>query len=179
MHNIGSTLNDRIAALEAEKAQWQAASSSSSPPTTKPPLPSSSSTDENNNVPHQQHLRLRADLATALRQAAHLDARLRKTTAEQAHLGAQAKAQARQLQAATAERDALRVRVRDQGEELRIKAQLLGQVQDDVLALEMQLNVAEQQKAKIAAENKQLIERWMRRAREEADSMNAANERGV
>lgn len=83
------------------------------------------------------------------------------------------------MQTLTTERDGLRLKVRDQNEELRIKKQMLEQVQDDVLALEMQLNVAEQQKAQIAAENKHLIERWMRRAREEADSMNAANERGL
>lgn len=83
------------------------------------------------------------------------------------------------MQSATAERHALRVKVRDQSEELRGKKQMLEQVQDDVLALEVQLNVAEQQKARIAAENKQLIERWMRRAREEADNMNEANERGA
>lgn len=75
------------------------------------------------------------------------------------------------------ERDSLRLRVGDQAEELRGKKQMLEQVQDEVLALELQLNVAEQQKAKIAAENKQLIERWMRRARQEADDMNAANEK--
>lgn len=77
----------------------------------------------------------------------------------------------------TAERDALRLRVGDRAEELRGKKQMLEQVQDEVLTLELQLNVAEQQKAKIAAENKQLIERWMRRARQEADDMNAANEK--
>lgn len=77
----------------------------------------------------------------------------------------------------TGERDALRLRVGDQAEELQGKKQMLEQVQDEVLALELQLNVAEQQKAKIAAENKQLIERWMRRARQEADDMNAANEK--
>lgn len=75
------------------------------------------------------------------------------------------------------ERDSLRLRVGDQAEELRGKKQMLEQMQDEVLALELQLNVAEQQKAKIAAENKQLIERWMRRARQEADDMNAANEK--
>lgn len=75
------------------------------------------------------------------------------------------------------ERDALRLRVGDQAEELRVKKQMMQQMQDEVLALEMQLNVAEAQKAKIAAENKQLIERWMKRARQEADDMNAANEK--
>lgn len=87
------------------------------------------------------------------------------------------RSQARAVRDLSGERDALRLRVGDQAEELRVKKQMMQQMQDEVLALEMQLNVAEAQKAKIAAENKQLIERWMRRARQEADDMNAANEK--
>lgn len=189
----GSELNDRIAALEAEKAQWQATISSSTsttePPPSIPPSSSSAATttaiDDKNKAnvnaspSPPQLLRLRTDLATSLRQQSALETRLRKATTELTHLRSQTKAQARQVQALTTERDGLRLKVRDQNEELRIKKQMLEQVQDDVLALEMQLNVAEQQKTQIAAENKHLIERWMRRAREEADSMNAANERGL
>lgn len=176
----GSDLNDRITALEAEKAQWQTTFSKTTAAATSEPQTAEPSTDDsstNNNDPHL--LRLRTDLATTLRQKSALETRLRKTTTEVTHLRSQSKSQARQLQSLATERDGLRVKVRDQSEELRIKKQMLEQVQDDVLALEMQLNVAEQQKAKIAAENKQLIERWMRRVREEADNMNAANERGL
>lgn len=98
-------------------------------------------------------------------------------TTERDALLAASRSHARAARELASERDALRIRVRDQAEELRGKKQMLEQVQDEVLALDMQLNVAEQQKARIAAENKQLIERWMRRARQEADDMNAANER--
>lgn len=49
-------------------------------------------------------------------------------------------------------------------------------LQDEVLALNLQLNVAEQQKAKVQAENKQLVERWMKRVGQEAEAMNLANE---
>lgn len=172
-HPPGSLLNDRIAALEAEKAHWQLSTPSPSnaqqKPTKEPPA-SSSAAD-----PTQS--RLRTDLAEALRQKSSLEARLRKTTSERDALQATQRAQARAVRDLSGERDALRLRVGDQAEELRGKKQMLEQVQDEVLALELQLNVAEQQKAKIAAENKQLIERWMRRARQEADDMNAANEK--
>lgn len=188
-----SRLNDRIATLEAEKAHWQSSSSSSHPArealpppkpsssssttttTTSEPPPPPSSTATAGSDPVQA--RLRTDLAEALRQNSSLDARLRKVTTERDALLAASRSHARAARELASERDALRIRVRDQAEELRGKKQMLEQVQDEVLALDMQLNVAEQQKARIAAENKQLIERWMRRARQEADDMNAANER--
>ncbi|KAI3399898.1 hypothetical protein diail_5409 [Diaporthe ilicicola] len=169
-----SQLNDRIAALEAEKAHWQLSSPSHpnpQPTSTKEPTTAAAAASD----PSQS--RLRADLAEALRQKSSLETRLRKTTSERDALQATSRTQARAVRDLTAERDALRLRVGDQAEELRGKKQMLEQVQDEVLALELQLNVAEQQKAKIAAENKQLIERWMRRARQEADDMNAANEK--
>ncbi|ROW12365.1 hypothetical protein VMCG_00675 [Cytospora schulzeri] len=190
-----SQLNDRIATLEAEKAHWQSSSSSSTknppppkqqqPPastttTTAPsssePPPLTTTTTPTPNDPIQQ-ARLRTDLAEALRQNTSLESRLRRVTTERDALLATSRSQSRSLRELASERDALRLRVRDQSEELRGKKQMLEQVQDEVLALDMQLNVAEQQKARIAAENKQLIERWMRRARQEADDMNAANER--
>ena len=42
--------------------------------------------------------------------------------------------------------------------------------------MNLQLNVAEQQKAKVQAENKQLVDRWMKRMGQEAEAMNLANE---
>lgn len=168
-----SLLNDRIAALEAEKAHWQLSTpsaSSAKQPTTKEPPTATTTTD-----PAQS--RLRTDLAEALRQKSSLEARLRKTTSERDTLQATQRSQARAVRDLSGERDSLRLRVGDQAEELRVKKQMMQQMQDEVLALEMQLNVAEAQKAKIAAENKHLIERWMRRARQEADDMNAANEK--
>lgn len=171
-HSQGSLLNDRIAALEAEKAHWQ----------TSTPTPSNTqqqqTTTKEPPAADPAQSRLRTDLAEALRQKSSLEARLRKATGERDALQATQRTQSRAVRELTGERDALRLRVGDQAEELRGKKQMLEQVQDEVLALELQLNVAEQQKAKIAAENKQLIERWMRRARQEADDMNAANEKG-
>ena len=36
----------------------------------------------------------------------------------------------------------------------------------------MELNVTEQKSARVAAENKELVDRWMKRMGEEADAMN-------
>ena len=49
-------------------------------------------------------------------------------------------------------------------------------MQDELIALNLQLNVVEQQKMKIQAENKELIDRWMKRMGQEAEAMNLANE---
>ncbi|KAF3769590.1 hypothetical protein M406DRAFT_319982 [Cryphonectria parasitica EP155] len=171
-----SQLNDKIALLEAEKAQAvQPPLSASTTTPSSPPIPSASTT-----LPSTDPvlLRLRADLAQALRQNTALATRLRAATADRDRLQGLTKTQEATIATLTTERGALSRRVRDQAEELRGKKQMLEQVQDEVLTLEMQLNVAEQQKTKIAAENKNLIDRWMRRAELEAREMNAANERG-
>jgi hypothetical protein len=49
-------------------------------------------------------------------------------------------------------------------------------VQDELIALNLQLNIAEQQRDKIKKENKDLVDRWMRRMGQEAEAMNLANE---
>lgn len=171
----GSQLNDRIAALEAEKAQWQEQPQPT--PTSQKLIPSSSSSSSTPSTTSDP--RLRADLALALAQKNAFDARLRAATAERDRLLAASRAHARTVAVLTQERDALRVRVRDQAEELRGKKAMLDAVQDDVLALETSLTLVEKQKAKLAADNRDLVERWMRRAKLEAEQMNAANERGV
>lgn len=41
-----------------------------------------------------------------------------------------------------------------------------------MLSLNLHLNVAEEQAKKLAAENKELVDRWMAHKRQEADAMN-------
>ena len=40
----------------------------------------------------------------------------------------------------------------------------------------MELNLTEQKSKRVAAENKELVDRWMKRMGEEADAMNQQNE---
>ena len=44
--------------------------------------------------------------------------------------------------------------------------------QDEMVALQLQLNVAEQKREEVEKENKQLVERWMKRMGEEAERVN-------
>jgi len=51
----------------------------------------------------------------------------------------------------------------------------LQDVQDEIIALNLQLNVAEQHSNKLKRDNKDLIDRWMARMGQEADAMNDAS----
>lgn len=50
------------------------------------------------------------------------------------------------------------------------------QVQDEVIALNLQLSMAEKERDRVKRENKELVDRWMKRMAQEADAMNLANE---
>jgi len=68
------------------------------------------------------------------------------------------------------------VRLRDRDDELRQKNKLVADVQDELAVLNLQLDVAERERARAKEETKQLVDRWMRKMGEEADEMNLANE---
>jgi hypothetical protein len=50
------------------------------------------------------------------------------------------------------------------------------QVQDEMIALNLQMSMAEKERDKVKKENKELVDRWMKRMAQEADAMNLANE---
>ena len=64
------------------------------------------------------------------------------------------------------------VRLKDREEELRGKTKLVEDVQDEMVTLNLQLNIAEEQTEKLKEENKELVDRWMARKGKEADAMN-------
>lgn len=76
----------------------------------------------------------------------------------------------------TAERKTLTIKLRDREEELRVKTKMIADVQDELAVLNMQLDMVEKQRAEKEAENKQLIDRFMKRVGEEAEALNLANE---
>jgi hypothetical protein len=87
---------------------------------------------------------------------------LRSTNASQGAL-----LEARNKEIATLQR-----KIRDRNEEIKEKKKLVEQVQDEMVSLNLQLNMAEQKSEKLQAENKHLVERWMKRMGEEVDRMN-------
>lgn len=49
---------------------------------------------------------------------------------------------------------------------------MVEQAQDEMVALGLQLNLAEERSKALEEENRELVERWMRRMGEEADRVN-------
>ncbi|KAM3456864.1 hypothetical protein MY3296_001522 [Beauveria thailandica] len=175
-----SQMADRISALEAERASLQArplappSSSSSSSTTGKPPPPDAA-------APRPGHddattTQLRHDLAEALRAKGATETRLRAAEEELAKLRVKTKEDARSLRDLTSERTALTTRLKDREYELREKRKLVEEVQDEMITLNLQMSVAEKERDKVKKENKELVDRWMKRMAQEADAMNLANE---
>ncbi|KAI1812048.1 autophagy-related protein 16 [Poronia punctata] len=165
-----SQLADRVAALEAEKAANFFQSTDTKATTkikTKTQNPDHSTADAT---------QLRLDLAEALRGKGQAQARLKAAEAELATLRSKSKVESKRVSELVAERGALVARVRDLNEELEKKRKFLKDVQDDNLTLNMELNVTSQKLAKVQAENTELVDRWMKRMRQEADALNLQNE---
>lgn len=78
----------------------------------------------------------------------------------------------KQLETLTRERNILERKIRDRDEELRAKTKGFHDVQDEMISLNLQLNIAEQNEKRAKAENKELIDRWMAQKGREADEMN-------
>lgn len=79
----------------------------------------------------------------------------------------------------TSQHTSLQTRFRDRESELRGKAKLLENLQDELATTEMELTVQSQQMDKLRDENRVLVERWMKRVAGEADEMNVALESGT
>ncbi|KAK4146115.1 autophagy protein 16 [Dichotomopilus funicola] len=181
-----SQLVDRVSVLEAEKASAQAqqqpsgtstpnpasaAKSSPAPASPAPQAPGAPPTDDGPLV-----ARLRLELAEALRAKGQSQQRLQTAEDELARLRSKATADTKTLRDLTAERRTLVVKLRDRDEELRVKNRLVADVQDELAVLNMQLDMVEKRRAEKEAENKQLVERFMKRVGQEAEAMNLAND---
>ncbi|KAK1768583.1 autophagy protein 16 [Phialemonium atrogriseum] len=174
---VCSQLADRIAVLEAERAaaaQTPAdptpARAAAGPATTTGEPPQSA--DPSSPIDG----RLRVELAEAHRSRGQMQARLRAADDELVRLRARTGEDARALRELGAERRALVVRLRDRDDELRQKNKLVADVQDELAVLNLQLTVAERERAKAKDETRQLVDRWMRKMGQEAEDMNRANE---
>lgn len=62
--------------------------------------------------------------------------------------------------------------MRDRQEELKGKGRLVEEVQDEMVALNLQLNIAEQNAETLKKENQELTRRWVEKMEREAEEMN-------
>lgn len=138
---------------------------------------------------------VRDDLAEAQRSRALLEARLHTMTDEDQKLKMQSSLDVKQIAELTKAKAALSTSVKDRDEELRGKAKLLevcspsatsvsghntglsdGQdIHDETVSLTLQLNMAEDQSRELRQENKQLVDRWMKRMGQEAEALNISS----
>ena len=115
---------------------------------------------------------MRQDLAKAQHERAELQSRLDATSSELEVLKSRSKQETRRVSQLTANVNQLTLKLRDRDEELRGKAKLVENVQDENVTLNLQLNMAEEKQTKLKKENQELVDRWMARMGKEADRMN-------
>lgn len=115
---------------------------------------------------------LRADLTTTQQARAGLQRGLRDAETQLSALRATEREARSQAAAAGRARAEVERRLRDREDEVRGKGALAERAQDEMVALGLQLHMAEARAERLAGENAELVERWMRRVGEEAERVN-------
>jgi hypothetical protein len=118
--------------------------------------------------PVDANAQIRTQLAEAQRARVSLESQASTIPGLEAEKIAQAKA----ITSKDREIVLLKRKLRDQAEEIKEKKKMGEQVQDEMISLNLQVNIAEQKSEKLQAENAELVDRWMKRMGEEAEKMN-------
>ncbi|GAB1733664.1 hypothetical protein NU195Hw_g6738t1 [Hortaea werneckii] len=170
-------LADRAALLEAKPSAAVASSPTPTPSgkdrtdtSTKPRGGNDPESDVH--LPHDLLAGLRTDLASTQRARAALQTQVEDLTATISTLQTQNQSSATQIAQLSRQKADIDRKLRDRDEELKGKGRLVEQAQDEMVALGLQLNVAEEQKEKLTRENQELVDRWMKRMGEEAERVN-------
>lgn len=116
---------------------------------------------------------IRAELASTQRTRSELESKLSNLTTELSALKAADLEQKKRLTQLEKMKENLERRVKDRAEELKGKGRFVEEVQDEMVALNLQLNIAEQEKEKLKKENEELTRRWVQKMEEEAKAMNS------
>lgn len=177
--NADTKLADRTASLDStQEPEPTGAPPSESPAQrttspgfafrTKSPTNTAPSDPTANLSPTDALARLRADLASTQRSRAALEAQLKELPT----LKSQSARSSQRI--AELERDKARLerRVKDREDEIKGKAKLVEDAHDETATLELELNTAVARSKALEKENRELVDRWMRRMGEEADEMN-------
>ncbi|WQF75321.1 hypothetical protein CDEST_00335 [Colletotrichum destructivum] len=171
-----SQLSDRVAALEAEKEVLRSKiTPGDRKPSEKPNTTAAAVSIDPSSDPNVAQLQLQ--LAEALRSNGTLKDRAKAAEDELQALRSKTKEDARKIRSLAAESTALTTKLRDREHELREKRKLVENVQDEMITMNLQMSMAEQERDKVKKENKELVDRWMKRMAQEAEAMNLANER--
>ena len=121
---------------------------------------------------------MRQHLAKAQQERIELQSRLDAATRELVEVKAGSKKDTKKMTQLTANVSQLTMKLRDRDEELKGKAKLIEDVQDENVTLNLQLNMSEESVKKLKKENQELVDRWMARMGKEADRMNEQSKFG-
>ncbi|EXJ55695.1 hypothetical protein A1O7_08624 [Cladophialophora yegresii CBS 114405] len=183
LYDYCTKLADDRAGLEKKiRLAGRAASASEDPPAAPEPVTtpgwgirrvtSPAARPESPNSSPTQLTQLRRDLSKAQSERADLQTRLDTALRDLEAFKSKTKVDNKRITQLSASVNQLTIKVRDREEELRGKAKLIENVQDENVTLNLQLNMAEEQSAKLKKENQDLVDRWMARMGKEADRMN-------
>jgi hypothetical protein len=113
-----------------------------------------------------------AQLRTQLAEAQKARALLETEVAKLPGLQSSNASQNRQLMTLEKEILSLKRRISDKDEEIREKQKLAERVQDDMISLTLEVNMAEERAGRLQKENKELVDRWMKEMGSRADTKN-------
>lgn len=116
---------------------------------------------------------LRQEFMNVQAERAKLSSQLELVQAELESLKASTKDDRKEITRLTRISAQVQVRLRDRDEELRGKAKLLENVQDENATLNLELKQADEKAKRLRKENQDLVDRWMKRKGEEAERMNS------
>ncbi|KAL4866347.1 hypothetical protein BDV12DRAFT_173083 [Aspergillus spectabilis] len=174
IYNAYTKLADRTASVPAETPDTEGATQL---PIRPPPVTELRKQSSPISGPSPQDLlsATRTDLAEAQRSRSELQERLTRTSTELEKLRKRTNYDAKRINSMDGEITHLQLRLKDRDEELRGKAKLLEDFQDELATLNLQLNMAEEKTDRLKKENQELVDRWMARMGKEADAMNDAS----
>ncbi|KAJ5218828.1 Autophagy-related protein 16 [Penicillium cinerascens] len=179
LYDAYSRLADRTAQLttplDSSAGPGQLRPSGHEARTASPPVATSKKQPTEGSSATDLLITTRADLSEAQRSRSELQGRLDRVNTEYEKLRKKNAQDSRRLNALDHERTNLQLRLKDRDEELRQKAKLLEDFQDEIATLNLQLNMADEKSSKLQRENKELVDRWMARMGQEADAMNDAS----
>ncbi|OAL49052.1 autophagy protein 16 [Pyrenochaeta sp. DS3sAY3a] len=169
-------LADRTAALVAQPRstlEEPPPSSSASSKPTRPETPKGKGAPVPSDVSSPSAIaRLRSELASTQRTRGDLETQISTLTTELSALKVTDAHQRQRIEQLEKIKSALERRGKDRADELKGKGRFVEEVQDEMVALNLQLNMAEQEKEKLKKDNDELTRRWMQRMEEEATKMN-------
>ncbi|KAF1349339.1 autophagy protein 16 [Lizonia empirigonia] len=118
-------------------------------------------------------VQLRSELAATQKTRSSLEAELSALNVSLSALQASDTQQKQRIAQLEKHRAHLERRGKDRQEELKGKGRFVEEVQDEMVALNLQLNMAEQDKERLKKENEELTRRWVSKMEDEASRMNA------